>query len=129
MLLVALCVLVAVLFVVVPSQADTYLTDTLWERGKAVAKEIERKVPIAARESIDSEASAEVNNIVGGERAIRNVWVLACSGECRPKDVIAQSSETALTTTEAAIFCTLAATSSLVVDISMMLELDSSADW
>ena len=51
-LLVALCVLVAVLFVVVPSQADTYLTDTLWERGKAVAKEIERKVPIVARDGV-----------------------------------------------------------------------------
>ena len=34
-----------------------------------------------------------------------------------------------VSSTEAAIFCTLAATSSLVVDISMMLELDSSADW
>ncbi|MFT3714259.1 MAG: methyl-accepting chemotaxis protein [Archangium sp.] len=102
-LLVALIVLVAVLFVIVPSQADRYLTDTLWERGKAVAKEIERKVPIAPRDGIDTEASAEVNNIVGGERAIRNVWVLVCSGECRPKDVIAQSSETSLTTTEAVL--------------------------
>ncbi|MFO0594820.1 MAG: HAMP domain-containing methyl-accepting chemotaxis protein [Myxococcaceae bacterium] len=102
-LLVALIVLVAVLFVVVPSQADTYLTDTLWERGKAVAKEIERKVPISPRDGIDTEASAEVNNIVGGERAIRNVWVLACSGECRPRDVIAQSSDTSLSTTEAVL--------------------------
>lgn len=84
--------LVAVLFVVVPSQADTYLTATLWERGKAVAREIGRKVPIAARDSIDTEASAEINNIVGGEEAIKHVWVLVCSGECRPRDVIAQSS-------------------------------------
>ena len=99
----ALIVLVAVLFVVVPAQADTYLTDTLWERGKAVAKEIERKLPIVPRDGIDAEASAEVNNIVGGERAIRNVWVLVCSGECRPKDVIAQSSETSLSTTEAVL--------------------------
>ncbi|HEY1086125.1 MAG TPA: methyl-accepting chemotaxis protein, partial [Archangium sp.] len=98
-LLVALCVLVAVLFVVVPRQADTYLTDTLWERGKAVAKEIERKVPIAAREGLDSEASAEINNIVGGERAIRNVWVLVCRGECRPEHVIAESHDTAAKTT------------------------------
>ena len=102
-LLVALCVLVAVLFVVVPSQADTYLTDTLWERGKAVAKEIERKVPIVARDGIDTEASAEVNNIVGGERAIRNVWVLACSGQCLPDDVIAQSADTALYTTQSVL--------------------------
>ncbi|MBL8913499.1 MAG: methyl-accepting protein [Archangium sp.] len=102
-LLLALIALVAVLFFVVPAQADAYLTDTLWERGKAVAKEIERKVPIVARDGIDTEASAEVNNIVGGERAIRNVWVIVCSGECRPKDVIAQSSETSLATTEAVL--------------------------
>lgn len=98
-LLVALCVLVAVLFVVVPRQADTYLTDTLWERGRAVAREIERKVPIAPRDGIDTEASAEVNNIVGGEKAIRNVWVLTCSGECQPDDVIAASTDADARTT------------------------------
>jgi methyl-accepting chemotaxis protein len=91
-LLAALVLLVLVLFVVVPRQADTYLTENLWERGRAVAKEIERKLPIAPREGLDREASAEVDNIVGEERAIRAVWVLVCSGNCQPGDVIAQSS-------------------------------------
>ncbi len=99
----ALIVLVAVLFVVVPSQADTYLTDTLWDRGKTVAKEIERRVPIAPRESIDAEASAEINNIVSGDHAIRNVWVVVCAGECRAKDVIAQSADTSLSVTESVL--------------------------
>jgi hypothetical protein len=102
-LLVALIVLVAVLFVVVPSQADTYLTDTLWDRGKTVAKEIERRVPFAPRDAIDAEASAEINNIVTGDHAIRNVWVVVCAGECRAKDVIAQSADTSLSVTESAL--------------------------
>jgi methyl-accepting chemotaxis protein len=102
-LLVALIVLVAVLFVVVPSQADTYLTDTLWDRGKTVAKEIERRVPFAPRDAIDAEASAEINNIVTGDHAIRNVWVVVCAGECRAKDVIAQSADTSLSVTESVL--------------------------
>jgi methyl-accepting chemotaxis protein len=101
-LLLALIVLVAVLFVVVPSQADTYLTATLWQRGRAVAREIGRKIPIVPRESIDTEASAEINNIVGGdEEAIKHVWALACSGECKVKDIIAQSANNDAKTTEA----------------------------
>ena len=102
-LLLALIILVAVLFFVVPSQADTYLTATLWDRGKAVAKEIERKVPIAPRDSVDTEASAEINNIVGGERAIRNVWIVVCATECRPENVIARSALTDENATEATL--------------------------
>jgi len=86
--------LVMVLFIVVPMQADSYLSDTLWERGRAVAKEIERKVPLTLREGLDEKATAEVDNIVRGERDIRNVWVLGCAGTCEPRNVVAQSADT-----------------------------------
>jgi len=95
MFTIALLVLMLVLFVVVPSQANESLTDALWERGKAIAKEIERKITVSARTGIDPAASTEVNDIVQGEREIRNVWVLVCpTAECMPQDVIAQKAET-----------------------------------
>ena len=76
----ALLVLVVVLFWLVPSQANEALTEAVWERGKAVAKEIERKVNIAARPtSIDLASSMQVNEIVQGEKEISAVWVLVCA--------------------------------------------------
>lgn len=92
-MLAALTFLVLALFIIVPMQADTYLTDTLWERGKAVAKEIERKVHIAPRDGVDTAAVAEVNNIVRGERDIRNVWVMICATDCQSSDLLAYSGE------------------------------------
>ncbi len=85
MFTIAMLVLVMVLFILVPSQANESLTTSLFERGKAVAKEIERKV------TVDPSATVEVNDIVSGEREIRAVWVLVCPANgCRAQDAIAQ---------------------------------------
>lgn len=93
-------VLVAALYVIVPSQADTYISATLWERGNAVAKEIGRKVPLVQRDGVDAEASAEINNIVGGENEIRQVWVLVCATTCESRDVVARSAKVDVDTTD-----------------------------
>jgi hypothetical protein len=86
----ALFVLVFVLFIVLPQQAQGPLEDTLFTRGKAVAREIERKIVIGPREGLDQEASNEIRTIVGSEDEIRAVWVLVCQGaECEPRDLIA----------------------------------------
>ncbi len=79
----ALVLLLLALFIVVPMQANDYLTDTLWERGKAVAREIERKLDIEARvlsgaREFDEKASAQIDFIVRGEEEISGVWVLVC---------------------------------------------------
>ena len=85
----ALILLLAVLFWLVPGQANEYLTETLWQRGKAVAKEIERKVVISARE-YDEVSSVEIDKIVGGEPEIRYVWVLVCQeSRCREAELVA----------------------------------------
>ncbi len=88
---IALVVLVLVLFIVLPRQAEGPLEDTLFDRGKSVAREIERKIVIGAREGLDQEASAEIRTIVGSEDEIRSAWVLVCAAEadCTPKDLIA----------------------------------------
>jgi methyl-accepting chemotaxis protein len=87
---VALIVLVLTLLIVVPSQADRYLSEALVDRGRAVAKEVEHKVIVGAREGIDHEASAEIAAIVATEREVADVWVLMCpEKECQPRDVIA----------------------------------------
>lgn len=91
----ALVLLVLALAFVVPQQADTYLTRTLAERGRAVAKEIERRVTIAPREGLDAAASDEIDLIVGGEPEIRHVWVLHCpQPTCQAADIIAQKTQT-----------------------------------
>lgn len=85
----ALLTLLLTLFIVVPWQADEYLTDTLYERGKAVAKEIQRRVPVAAR-PFDDAASGLIDEIVGGEREIRYAAVLVCQRSiCTPNEVVA----------------------------------------
>ncbi len=86
----ALVVLMLTLFIVVPSQAEKYLTDTLYERGKAVAKEIERKVPVASR-AFDDAGSGEIDEIVGDEPEIKFAGVFWCETECLAKDRIASS--------------------------------------
>ncbi len=93
---IALLVMVLVLFIAVPRQIDEYLTDSLVERGKAVAKEIGRKVAIAPRDTIDAAASEEINVILGGESELRSAWVLVCPAPdvCRIQDVIAQKTGT-----------------------------------
>jgi len=91
----ALVLLLAALFFVVPMQANDYLTDTLWERGKAVAREIERKLDIDNRvlsgsRDFDEKASSEIDVIVRGEEEIAGVWVLVCSDrECTERDLVA----------------------------------------
>jgi len=76
------------LFIIVPMQANDYLSDTLWERGKAVAREIERKLDIDNRvlsgsRDLDEKASSQIDVIVRGEEEIAGVWVLVCSdSEC-----------------------------------------------
>lgn len=100
----ALVLLVLVLFIVVPQQADTYLTRTLAERGRAVAKEIERRITIAPTQGIDAAASAEINAIVGGDSQIRHVWVLVCpQPSCRAADLVAHKPETDPRDTEAVL--------------------------
>ncbi len=95
---IALVVLVLVLFVLLPGQAQGPLEDTLFDRGKAVAREIERKIVIGARDGLDAEASAEIATILGGDAEtsdgkggeIRSAWVLVCGQDtCTPKDLIA----------------------------------------
>jgi methyl-accepting chemotaxis protein len=86
----ALFVLVFGLFIVLPQQAQGPLEDTLFDRGKAVAREIERKIVIGARDGIDQDASNEIRTIIGGEDEIRSAWVLVCpEAECSPRDLIA----------------------------------------
>jgi methyl-accepting chemotaxis protein len=90
----ALVLLLLALFIVVPMQANDYLTDTLWERGKAVAREIERKLDIDSRvlsgsRDFDEKASAQIDVIVRGEEEIAGVWVLVCSDtECTERDLV-----------------------------------------
>ncbi len=87
--------LVLALFIVVPQQADTYLTRTLAERGRAVAREIERRIAIEPRDGVDAGASAEIDAIVGGEPEIRHVWVFVCpQPACRASDLVAHKPET-----------------------------------
>jgi methyl-accepting chemotaxis protein len=86
---VALAALLAILLVLVPSQANDYLTRTLADRGRAVAKEIERKVVISPRE-YDEVSSVEIDKIVGGETEIRYVWVLVCQeARCKNSELVA----------------------------------------
>jgi len=88
----ALVVLVLALIIVVPSQADDYLTAALADRGRAVMKEVQQKIPIATREGVDPEASAELDAIVATDREVSDVWVLVCpERECQRRDVVAQT--------------------------------------
>jgi len=84
----ALVVLLLALFIAVPNQAEQYLTDTLYERGKAVAKEIERKVLVSPRE-YDEASSAEIDQIVGEEPAIKFAGVFWCETECTAANRVA----------------------------------------
>jgi methyl-accepting chemotaxis protein len=77
----ALVVLLLALFIAVPNQAEKYLTDTLYERGKAVAKEIERKVLVSPR-AYDEKDSAEIDQIVGEEPEIKFAGVFWCETAC-----------------------------------------------
>jgi methyl-accepting chemotaxis protein len=87
---IALVVLVLVLFIVLPKQAEGPLEDTLFDRGKAVAREIERKIVISRREGIDPDGSNEIRTIIGSEEEIRSAWVLVCSrSECAAEDLVA----------------------------------------
>jgi len=91
----ALVLLLLALFIIVPMQANDYLTDTLWERGKAVAREIERKLDIEARvisgsRDFDEKASSQIDVIVRGEEEIAGVWVMVCGEvECTERDLVA----------------------------------------
>jgi methyl-accepting chemotaxis protein len=85
----ALTALVTGLFVLVPQQANSVLSDTLADRGKAIAGEIKRKIRIGIP-GLGGEASEDINDIVRGEPEIRWVWVLVCDpGQCRFSDVVA----------------------------------------
>ena len=87
--------LLLTLFIVVPQQANDYLTQTLWERGKAVAREIERKLDVEARvtsgsRDFDEKASSQIDVIVRGEEEIVSAWVLICSETtCTERDMVA----------------------------------------
>jgi methyl-accepting chemotaxis protein len=97
----ALLVLVLVLFIVVPAQVDEYLTDTLSERGRQVAKEVRRRLRIGVRSAVDLAESEEISAIVAGEPEIHSVWALICPEvDCRPRDVVAMRAETEPRTTE-----------------------------
>jgi methyl-accepting chemotaxis protein len=86
---IALVVLVLTLIIVVPAQADSFLSEALAERGRIVAKEVERKLAITARDAVDPEASADLNAIVAGEHEVSDIWVLVCAEkECQPRDLI-----------------------------------------
>ena len=98
---IALFVLVLVLFIVVPTQVDEYLTDTLWERGRQVAKEIGRIVPITQKDGVDAQASEDLDIVVGGEPEIHATWVVVCTTpDCRTPSVLAVSRNTDPQTTE-----------------------------
>ena len=84
----ALVVLLLSLFIAVPNQAEQYLTDTLYERGKAVAKEIERKVLVSPR-PYDEASSAEIDQIVGEEPAIKFAGVFWCETVCTAANRVA----------------------------------------
>ncbi len=87
--------LLLALFIVVPQQANDYLTQTLWERGKAVAREIERKLDVEARvtsgsRDFDEKASSQIDVIVRGEEEIVSAWVLICTERvCTERDLVA----------------------------------------
>ncbi|MBK7863896.1 MAG: methyl-accepting chemotaxis protein [Archangiaceae bacterium] len=84
----ALLALLLVLFIVVPAQAEEYLTATLYERGKAVAKEIERKVWVTPR-PYDEAGSAEIDQIVGEEPEIKFAGVFWCENACTAANRVA----------------------------------------
>ncbi len=84
----ALVVLLLALFIAVPNQAEQYLTDTLYERGKAVAKEIERKVLVSPR-PYDEASAAEIDQIVGEEPEIKFAGVFWCETECTAANRVA----------------------------------------
>jgi hypothetical protein len=101
---VALVVLVLTLLVVVPAQADRYLSAALADHGRAVAKEVERKISVGARPAIDPEASAELNAIVATEFEVSAAWVLVCpERQCQPRDIIAATSTADPTATQEAL--------------------------
>ncbi len=101
---IALVVLVLMLFIVVPRQAEVPLEDALFVRGKAVAREIERKIVIAPKVGIDPEASAEIRTIIGTEDELRSAWVLVCpEATCQPADLIAVKPGTDPSLTEAVL--------------------------
>lgn len=101
---VALVVLVLTLLIVVPSQADRYLSDALADRGRAATKEVEHKIAIAPREGIDHEASAELNAIVSSEREVADIQVFVCGEQaCQPTDLIAATSGVRPAATEEAL--------------------------
>ena len=88
---VPLALLVAALLWIVPDQANDYLTETLWKRGEAVAREVERKIEISPR-AYDDKASGAIDEIVEGETQIRSVWVLVCQeSRCRESELMAAS--------------------------------------
>lgn len=81
-------VLVLGLFILVPQQADAYLSATLADRGKAIAGEIKRTIRVAGQVP-NPEAARAINDIVRGEPEIRWVWVLVCGSRCFSSDVVA----------------------------------------
>ncbi len=84
----ALVVLLLALYIAVPNQAEQYLTDTLHERGRAVAKEIERKVLVSPR-PYDEDSSAEIDQIVGEEPEIKFAGVFWCENACTSANRVA----------------------------------------
>jgi methyl-accepting chemotaxis protein len=81
----ALVVLVLVLLILVPRQADEYLTGALQKRARAVAKELQREVHAAGKTTFDAEASSAVRTILEGESELGLALVVACSDPaCTP---------------------------------------------
>ncbi len=93
----ALVVLVLVLLIVVPRQADSYLSGALLKRARAVAREIERKVPLATRADVDPEASATVRSVLEADPEIAHALVVTCKdGGCQRPTVIARRTDVPL---------------------------------
>jgi methyl-accepting chemotaxis protein len=94
----ALVFILLALFVIVPRQAEVYLTEELNKRGNSVVREIERRVPIFARD-FDDAASTEIRRVTELEPQVSFVAVMVCQqSRCNPSEVFAKSpgSEVAL---------------------------------
>ncbi|MFT3841473.1 MAG: methyl-accepting chemotaxis protein [Myxococcaceae bacterium] len=83
------------LYVVVPRQAADSLTTSTWERGRGVAREIERRIDLLARvasssREFDEAASVQIDTIVRGEDEISGAWVVICSDTCTERDLVAK---------------------------------------
>ncbi len=87
---IALMVFVLVLFFVVPSQAEQYLTETLRARGMGVARDLERRVSISDAPA-GPDVMREIDRVVGDEPEIRGAWALSChDSSCADPRVVAR---------------------------------------